>query len=133
MSASEIWTRRAQALQVELCAVYYATKEPRVPLFAKVVAAGAIGYQFSPIQLIPDWIPVLGFADNFCVLTIAAALVHRVTPDSVIGECRERAAAAVMQRAQARHGVAATIMMATALIAWFLFTVAVSIVVARLL
>jgi uncharacterized membrane protein YkvA (DUF1232 family) len=124
--------RQAQAFEAELRAVYYVTRDPRVPWLARVVAAAAIGYQFSPIQVIPDWIPVIGFADNVCALAIAAALVRRTTPHAVLAECRERAAAEVMRRAQAKPGVA-RLTMACTLVAWFLAAALVSVLAVRLL
>jgi uncharacterized membrane protein YkvA (DUF1232 family) len=132
MPAGETRTTRSQTLLVEVYAVYCTVRDPRVPWLAKLIAACAVGYLFSPIQLIPDWIPVLGFADNVLALAAAAALVRKLTPPAVLEDCRERARAALMERSQSHHGVATRVAFAGVLAAWFLVTSVVSVVVFRL-
>jgi uncharacterized membrane protein YkvA (DUF1232 family) len=132
MRASDKWVRRTQALEVELMSIYLAAKDPRVPWLVKVVAAAALGYQFSPVQVIPDWVPALGLADNFLALAIAAALVRKATPPQVLLECRQSARAALSARAHARRGGAAKVMTALVLLLWLLISAFASLLVWRL-
>jgi uncharacterized membrane protein YkvA (DUF1232 family) len=64
MKLLEGWKRRAWKLKREVYAVYFACRDPRVPWYAKALAAGSVGYALSPIDLIPDFIPVLGYLDE---------------------------------------------------------------------
>ncbi len=72
-------------------ALYYAYKHPRVPWYAKVVAACVVAYAFSPIDLIPDPVPVLGYLDDLVLLPLGVVLVLRLIPDDVMAECRRQA------------------------------------------
>ncbi|MFN2150099.1 MAG: YkvA family protein, partial [Anaerolineales bacterium] len=63
-----IWKARAKQLQTELYALYLAYKDPRVSWFARLFAAFVIGYALSPIDLIPDPIPVFGYLDDLILL-----------------------------------------------------------------
>lgn len=85
------WKARARQLQTDLYAVYLAYRDPRVPWYARVVAALVIGYAFSPIDLIPDPIPVLGYLDDLILLPLGIALVLRLIPAPVMAECRIKA------------------------------------------
>src|SRR5271169_6810561 len=92
------WKERAQRLQKEAHVFYFAFKHPRVPWYARVVAACSAGYLFSPIQLIPSFIPVIGFLDDFMVLFLGAKVVQKLTPPAALRECRELADAAETRR-----------------------------------
>lgn len=89
--AFDIWKVRARQLQAEVLALYLAYRDPRVPWYAKVVAACVVGYAFSPIDLIPDFIPVLGYLDDLILIPLGSALALRMIPPEVMTECRERA------------------------------------------
>jgi uncharacterized membrane protein YkvA (DUF1232 family) len=82
------WARR---LKVEVHALYLAYKDPRVPWYARVFAAVVVGYAFSPIDLIPDPIPVLGYLDDLVLIPLGVALAIRMIPPQVLAECREEA------------------------------------------
>ena len=69
--AFRVWRRRVKQLKVEAYALYLACKDPRVPWYAKAFAACVVGYAFSPIDLIPDFIPFLGSADDLLMLAFA--------------------------------------------------------------
>lgn len=84
----EGWARR---LKVEIYALYLAYRDPRVPWYARVFAALVVGYAFSPIDLIPDPIPVLGYLDDLLVVPLGIALAIRMIPPPVLAECREEA------------------------------------------
>lgn len=83
--------RWAQKLKVEVHALYLAYRDPRVPWYARVFAAVVVGYAFSPIDLIPDPIPVLGYLDDLILIPLGVALAVRMIPPQVLAECREKA------------------------------------------
>ncbi len=85
------WKDRAAHLKAETYALYLAYRDPRVPWVAKALAAVVVGYAFSPIDLIPDFIPVLGYLDDLVLIPLGVALVLRLIPPEVMTECRARA------------------------------------------
>ena len=90
------WTKlkqRARALKSETYALYLAYRDPRVPLYAKVFAAVVVGYAFSPLDLIPDFIPVLGYLDDLILVPVGIALALKMIPGEVMADCRAKAAA----------------------------------------
>ena len=84
----ESWARR---LKVEVYALYLAYKDPRVPWYARVFVAVVVGYAFSPIDLIPDPVPVLGYLDDLILIPLGVALAIRMIPAPVLAECRKKA------------------------------------------
>ena len=82
---------KASALEREVLALWYALRHPRTPLSAKVVATLVVAYAVSPIDLIPDFIPVLGLLDDLVLLPLGIALCIRLLPADVLAECREKA------------------------------------------
>jgi uncharacterized membrane protein YkvA (DUF1232 family) len=86
--------RRAAALGAELHALYLAARDPRTPLVAKLVAGAVAAYALSPIDLVPDVIPVLGYLDDIVLLPLGVLLARRLVPAPVLDDCRRRAAAA---------------------------------------
>jgi uncharacterized membrane protein YkvA (DUF1232 family) len=83
--------RRARHLKAELYALYLAYRDPRVPWYARLFAAGVVAYAISPIDLIPDFIPVLGYLDDLILVPLGIVLVLRMIPPEVMADCRERA------------------------------------------
>lgn len=90
--ALQVWKQRAQQLKTETYALYLAYRDPRVPWYARLCAAIVVGYAFSPVDLIPDFIPVLGYLDDLVLLPLGVALVLRMIPEALLAECRARAA-----------------------------------------
>lgn len=88
------WKQRARQLKREVYALYLAYKDPRTPWLARVVAACVVGYAFSPIDLIPDFIPVLGLLDDLVLVPLGIALALRLIPAAVMADCRRAAAEA---------------------------------------
>jgi uncharacterized membrane protein YkvA (DUF1232 family) len=84
----ESWARR---LKVEVYALYLTYRDPRVPWYARVFAAVVVGYAFSPIDLIPDPVPVLGYLDDLILIPLGVALAIKMIPPPVLAECREKA------------------------------------------
>lgn len=83
--------RWAKRLKTELRALYLAYRNPRVPWYARAFAVVVVAYAFSPVDLIPDPIPVLGYLDDLILIPLGIALAVRMIPDSVLAECRARA------------------------------------------
>jgi uncharacterized membrane protein YkvA (DUF1232 family) len=77
-------------MKVEVYALYLAYRDPRVPLYARLFAACVVAYAFSPIDLIPDPIPVLGYLDDLVLIPLGVALARKMLPPEVLAECRER-------------------------------------------
>jgi uncharacterized membrane protein YkvA (DUF1232 family) len=91
MSFAARWRARTRRLRHDVYTLYLACRDPRTPWIAKAVAAGLVAYAFSPIDLIPDFIPVLGYLDDVVLLPLGVLLVSRMIPPTVMAECRERA------------------------------------------
>ncbi len=91
MSTLETWKQRARQLKAEVYALYLAYRDPRVSWPARIVAACVVAYAFSPIDLIPDPIPVLGYLDDLVLVPLGIALARRMIPPNIMAECRERA------------------------------------------
>jgi uncharacterized membrane protein YkvA (DUF1232 family) len=87
----EGWRRWAERLKAETYALYLAYGDSRVPLYAKVFAVLVVGYAFSPIDLIPDFIPVLGYLDDLLLVPLGVALAVKMIPEEVLSESRRRA------------------------------------------
>ena len=83
--------RWALRLKVEVYALYLAYKDPRVPWYARAFAAVVVAYAFSPIDLIPDPIPVLGHLDDLVIIPLGVALAIRMISTTVLVECRQEA------------------------------------------
>jgi len=80
--------RWARALKKETYAIYLACRDPRVPWYARVLAACVAGYAFSPIDLIPDTIPLLGYLDDLLLVPVGIWLVLKMIPAPVMADCR---------------------------------------------
>ena len=82
---------RARQVKVDLIALSLAARDPRTPWLAKLIVAGCVAYALSPVDLIPDFIPVIGLIDDLIFIPIALALAVRLIPDEVLADCRFRA------------------------------------------
>ncbi len=96
--SGESLRRWAGRLRAELYALHLACRDPRVPLYARLFAACVVGYAFSPVDLIPDPIPVLGYLDDLVLIPIGIAFSIRMIPDRVLAESREEAREAIKER-----------------------------------
>lgn len=81
---------KAKTLKKETAALYLACRRPDVPLYAKAVIALVVGYALSPIDLIPDFIPVLGYLDDLIIVPAGIALSIRLIPEPIMSECRQQ-------------------------------------------
>ena len=82
----------ARSIKRDVLAVYFAARDPRTPWYAKVLALCVAGYALSPIDLIPDFIPVLGYLDDVIVVPLGILAVVRLIPRDVMDESRLAAA-----------------------------------------
>lgn len=89
---AENWQSRVGALVRDTYALYLACRDPRVPTLAKVVIGVVVAYALSPIDLVPDFIPVLGLVDDLLLLPLGVWLAVRLVPPDVWRACRARAA-----------------------------------------
>ena len=91
----QTWKQRVKQLKQETYAIYIACKDPRVPWYARVLAGFVVAYALSPIDLIPDAIPILGYLDDLVLVPLGIILVLKMIPPAVLAECREKAEAAM--------------------------------------
>lgn len=89
--------QQARKLKKETYAIYLACKDPRVPWYARLLAGCVVAYAFSPIDLIPDFIPIIGYLDDLIIVPLLILLVLKMIPPAVLNECREKAEAAISQ------------------------------------
>ena len=87
----ETWKQRARQLSAQTYALYLAYRHPRTPWYAKVFAAIIVGYVFSPIDPIPDFIPGVGLLDEMVVVPVGVLLAAKMIPRQVMEECQEKA------------------------------------------
>lgn len=97
MSLQTWWRAETHNLKREVFALYLACRDPRVPWYAKALAAAVVAYAFSPIDLIPDFIPVVGYLDELVLVPLGVLAVRAMIPAAVLAECRERAETALEQ------------------------------------
>jgi uncharacterized membrane protein YkvA (DUF1232 family) len=81
---------RARALKIELIALALAARHPQTPWYAKLVVAGCVAYAVTPVDFIPDAIPVVGIIDDLVFIPLAIALAVRFIPAPVLADCRAR-------------------------------------------
>jgi uncharacterized membrane protein YkvA (DUF1232 family) len=104
----QAWRAYARDLKSEVYAISLACRDPRTPWPAKILAACVAGYAFSPIDLIPDFIPIIGYLDDLVLVPLGIALVIRMIPPPVLAECRQ-AARDRLDGAKPRSWIAAAI------------------------
>ena len=85
------WRQRARHLSAQTYALYLAYRHPRTPWYAKVFAAVIVGYVFSPVDPIPDFIPGVGLLDEMVVVPIGVLITAKMIPHEVMDECKEKA------------------------------------------
>ena len=107
----ESWKQKARLLKQEIYALYLAYRDPRVPLHAKIFAACVVGYAFSPIDLIPDPIPILGYLDDLVLIPLGISLAKKMIPAEVMAESRVKASQ-VLEQGKPVNWVAAGVIVA---------------------
>jgi len=81
----------AQQLKQDAVAVYYAARDQRTPMAARLLAMAVAAYAFSPIDLIPDFIPVIGYLDDLLIVPLGLMLVIKLIPAPVLADARDKA------------------------------------------
>ncbi len=84
--------QRARQIKRDTLALYLACRDPRTPWYAKAFAAGIVAYALSPIDLIPDFVPVLGYLDDLIIVPTGLILARKMIPEPVMVDCRGQAA-----------------------------------------
>ena len=125
-SIIERWKAQARRLRIETYTLYLAYRDPRVPWYAKAFAACVVGYAFSPIDLIPDFIPIVGYLDDLLLVPLGIALAIKMIPETVLEECRKKALESLGQD-RPRNCLAAGLV----IVVWLLLIAFVAFAVAR--
>jgi uncharacterized membrane protein YkvA (DUF1232 family) len=108
VKAFEKWKQKSRHLKIEIYALYLAYRDPRVPWYAKAFVALVVGYAFSPIDLIPDFIPVLGYLDDLVLIPLGVAVALKMIPEKIMEDCRIRSKE-VMSKKKPINRVAAVV------------------------
>lgn len=116
-------------LRRELHALYLAAKDPRVPWYAKALAAFVVAYALSPIDLIPDFIPLIGLLDDLVVVPLGIVAARRMIPAPILTELRARADERQLARPQRKLWTVVAIIALT----WFVIVVGLIWLLARFL
>ncbi|MDP2606989.1 MAG: DUF1232 domain-containing protein [Deltaproteobacteria bacterium] len=122
----QAWKNRAAILKQDTYALFLASRDPRVPVVAKLVVVLVVAYALSPIDLIPDFIPVLGYLDDMLLLPMGIALAIKLMPRDVWEDCKSQARAELaseLPRNRTAAIVIATVWLALlGLAAWWLWS-----------
>ncbi len=127
MHVSENLRRSVRKLKIETYTLYLTCRHPRVPWYAKFFTACVVAYAFSPIDLIPDFIPILGHLDELVIVPLGIILARRMIPKSVLDECRLQAEALASQKRSTDWRVVVIIV-----IIWVLLAILVGVFFVRL-
>lgn len=114
------WARR---IKCDVLALWLAARDPRTPWYAKAAAAAVAAYALSPIDLIPDFIPVIGYLDDVIIVPLGIVLAISLIPSPLMAEFREEAAR-LQDRPKNYAGAAAVVLLwaaALALVGWWIF------------
>jgi len=120
MISVKSWKEKAKQLKTDTYALYLAYKDPRTPWYTKVFIAIIVGYALSPIDLIPDFIPVLGYLDDLIIIPAGISLSLKMIPKEVLEECREKAKYE-LRNSKPKNWVAAVIIVLIWLLVVYLF------------
>jgi uncharacterized membrane protein YkvA (DUF1232 family) len=118
------WRQKAQELKQETYALYFACKDSRIPWYVKLLASCAIAkrgrspiaYALSPIDLIPDFIPILGLLDDLILLPLAIVLLIKLIPPEIMDDCRRQAKAIASDKNELHSWNASVVIIAI----WFI-------------
>ncbi len=111
------WKQKAGQLKIELVALYLAYRDPRVSWAARLFAGCVVGYALSPIDLIPDFIPVIGYLDDLVLIPLGIKAAISMIPKIVMNESREKAQALLAQGLPVNKAAAAVVIVIWLLLA----------------
>ena len=115
------WAKR---VRLDVLALYLAARDPRVPWYAKALAALVVAYASSPIDIIPDFIPVLGYLDDLILLPLGIVIAIRLIPEDVMADLRRQAEERINNRPRSAVGAVIVILLwlaAAVFLIWILF------------
>ena len=118
------WKARVRQLKVESYALYLACRDPRTPWYARLLAGAVVAYAFSPLDLLPDPIPILGYLDDLVLVPAGILLARRLIPPAVLAESRVQAAALMAQGKPVNWIAAGVIVVVWLAVAFWLVRVA---------
>lgn len=99
------WKRRARGFKKDAYVLYYAYQDPRMPWYAKLFVLCVAGYVLSPIDLVPDFIPVLGYLDDLILIPLGINLAIKMIPGPVLAESRRKVETRLLVKPKSRVGV----------------------------
>jgi uncharacterized membrane protein YkvA (DUF1232 family) len=113
--------QKASALKRDVYALYYAYRDPRLSWGPRIFAACVVAYAFSPIDLIPDFVPILGYLDDLILIPAGIALALRMIPAEIMADARTKAAAALLEKKPVNWVVGGAIILLWLALAYFVF------------
>lgn len=116
------WKSWAKTLKLQSHALYLAYRDPRVPWYAKAFGALVVAYAFSPIDLIPDFIPILGYLDDLILIPLGISIALKMIPEEIMEECKIKAANALKKQ---KNWVPGIVIIATWIILFLIMTLAI--------
>lgn len=120
------WKEIVRKLKEDIYTLYLASRDPRIPFMAKVVLVITVAYAFSPIDLVPDFIPVLGYLDDLLLLPLGIWLTIKLMPPDVLDEYRQKAREQLQRPRKVNYTMAAVIVIIWLLIGYWAYQTFVS-------
>jgi uncharacterized membrane protein YkvA (DUF1232 family) len=121
MSSFSSWKQRAKELKTLTYALYFALRDPRTPWYAKLAGGCIVAYVVSPIDLIPDFIPIIGYLDDLLLVPLGIAFTIKLIPAAVWQECRQKAMNGRIQDRRIACLGTAFIVSIWVLVAWLIY------------
>nr|WP_212773116.1 YkvA family protein [Polycladomyces abyssicola] len=121
MKSWKEWTKK---LKREVFTLYYAYQDPRTPIWTKIVITIVVAYAFSPVDLIPDFIPILGYLDDLILLPIGIAFAIKIIPIPVLEDSRKKADSMLLTK-KPKNWIAGSIIVLVRLIfiGWLIYLI----------
>ena len=120
------WKASVRQLKIESYALYLACRDQRTPWYARLLAGAVVAYAFSPIDLIPDPIPILGYLDDLLLVPAGILLARRLIPPTVLAECRAQAETLMAQGKPVNWMAAGVVVVVWLTVAFWLVRLAVN-------
>jgi uncharacterized membrane protein YkvA (DUF1232 family) len=115
------WKAKAERLQGELMVIWFILRRPGTPWYSRMIAGCVVAYVLSPVQIIPSFIPVIGFMDDAAVIAGGLALIRVLTPKNILQDARDHAQTAMLRGENVRPvAMRATVIVAGA---WLALTI----------
>lgn len=113
----------ATKLKSEVFTLYFVARHPETPWYAKLFIAGVVFYALSPIDLIPDFIPILGYLDDLILLPLGIALALKMVPEPIVAQCRKRAQETILNEKPKKWKAVLVVVLVWLLVIFFLYTI----------